>query len=65
MWFRRADADYLRSKARRFRRMATENDMPICASLLQIANELDGKADQIEQRRTHTCTTKRRSRFIW
>ena len=45
--------------------MATENDMPICASLLQIANELDGKADQIEQRRTHTCTTKRRSRFIW
>jgi hypothetical protein len=50
MPYRRQDAEYLREKARRFRRMATDFDTPISASLLQIANELNAKADEIEQR---------------
>jgi hypothetical protein len=50
MPYRRADAEYLREKARRFRRMAAENDTPLSPTLLQIANELDAKADEIEQR---------------
>jgi hypothetical protein len=51
MWFRRADADHLREKARRFRCLAIDDDdTPISESLLQIANDLEAEADEIEQR---------------
>jgi hypothetical protein len=51
MWFRRADADYLREKARRFRCMAIDNDdTPVSERLLQVADELEIEADAIEGR---------------
>ena len=51
MWFRRADADYLREKARRFRAMAiSDDDTPVSERLLQVANDLDAKADEIAGR---------------
>jgi hypothetical protein len=49
MWFRRADADTLRDKARRFRNMAIlDDDTPVSARLLDIACELEAQADAIE-----------------
>jgi hypothetical protein len=52
MWFRRADADYLREKARRFRDMAiVDDDTSVSERLLQVAKELEAMADEIEGRR--------------
>jgi hypothetical protein len=49
MWFRRADADELRGKARRFRHMAIDDDdTPVSARLLRIAADLDARAEEIE-----------------
>lgn len=50
MPYRRADAEYLRSKARQFRRVATDYGTKIFMELLEIANELEAKADEIEAR---------------
>jgi hypothetical protein len=50
MPYRRADAEYLRSKARQFRRLATDYDTKVSPQLLELANDLDAKADEIEQR---------------
>jgi hypothetical protein len=51
MWFRRADAEYLREKARRFRCMAiNDDDTPVSERLLQVAGELEAEADEIEGR---------------
>lgn len=53
MWFRRADADNLREKARRFRNMAiVDDDTPVSAKLLRIAEALEAKAGEIEGRPT-------------
>ena len=49
MWFRRADAEQLRQKARRFRSMVLdEDDTPISERLLLIADDLEARADVIE-----------------
>ncbi|HWG78868.1 MAG TPA: hypothetical protein VN681_03785 [Stellaceae bacterium] len=50
MSYRRADADYLRDKARKFRRLAADHATKLSPQLLEIANELEAKADEIEQR---------------
>jgi len=50
MPYRRADAEYLREKAGAFRRLATGYDAKTAAQLLQMANELEAKAAEIEQR---------------
>lgn len=41
---------YLRQKAQQFRDIATEYDTVISKALMDIAEELDRKADEIEQR---------------
>lgn len=49
MWFRRADAELLREKARRYRGMAIEgDDTHISARLLKLAEDLEARADEIE-----------------
>lgn len=50
MPYRRSDAGYLRLKARQFRRLATDHATKLSPQLLEIANELEAKADEIEQR---------------
>jgi hypothetical protein len=49
MWFRRANAAYLREKARRYRSMAVEPwGTLVSARLLKRAAELEARADKIE-----------------
>jgi hypothetical protein len=49
MWFRRADAECLREKARRLRQEAiNDDDTPVSARLLRIAHELEAQAAAIE-----------------
>lgn len=49
MWFRRADADQLRDKARRFRSMAIDDDdTPVSGKLLHIAAALEARAAAID-----------------
>ena len=50
MPYRRADADYLREKARQFRLIAVDCDPVNAAKLTEIAAELEAKAAEIEQR---------------
>jgi hypothetical protein len=50
MPYRRADADYLREKANAFRRLAAEYKPPASEKLLEVANDLEAKAEEIEQR---------------
>lgn len=50
MPYRRSDAGYLRLKARQFRRLAIDHATKLSPQLLEIANELEAKADEIEQR---------------
>jgi hypothetical protein len=48
--YRRSDAEFLRDKARSFRRMATQLDAAVAKGLLQMANDMEAKADEIERR---------------
>lgn len=41
---------YLRQKAQQFRELATEYETVISKALMDIAEELDRRADEIEQR---------------
>ena len=50
MPYRRADAEYLRDKANAFRRLAMEFKPPVFEKLLEVAKDLEAKADEIEQR---------------
>jgi hypothetical protein len=50
MPYRRADAEYLREKARQFRRLAIGMDDENRRRLYDLANELEVKADEVEQR---------------
>lgn len=44
MWFRRADAEQLRQKARRFRSMAVDDyDTPTSQRVLKIADDLEAR----------------------
>ena len=46
---RARDAKYLRDKAKQFRRLAIEYDTAISKQLLDIAEELEKRADDIER----------------
>jgi hypothetical protein len=48
MPYRRADADYLREKARMLRRAAAMLNSDLSDRIRQIAKELDARADEIE-----------------
>jgi hypothetical protein len=50
MPYRRADAEYLRTKARQFRKLAVSCDEASSRKMLELANELESKADEIETR---------------
>jgi hypothetical protein len=50
MPYRRADAEYLRQKARQFRKLAPELAAVYRAKMLELAAELEAKADEIEGR---------------
>jgi hypothetical protein len=50
MPYRRTDADFLREKARAFRRIAAACDPVNAAKLTEAAGELEAKAAEIEQR---------------
>jgi hypothetical protein len=50
MPYRRADAEYLREKARQFRKLAPELAAVYRAKMLELAAELEAKADEIEGR---------------
>lgn len=50
MPYRRADAEYLREKARAFRRIAAGFQKPDTQKLLELAADLEAKADEIEAR---------------
>jgi hypothetical protein len=50
MPYRRADAEYLREKAAAFRRIAAGFKRPDMDKLLELAGDLEAKADEIEQR---------------
>jgi len=50
MPYRRADADYLRTKARQFRQLAADSGMKFTTQLLELAAELEAKANEIEAR---------------
>ena len=47
---RRARAEYLREKARQFRRIAIQVDDETRRRIYDVANELEAKADEIEVR---------------
>jgi hypothetical protein len=49
MWFRRADAEQLREKARRFRSMVIDDDTTVSHTLLRIADDLEARAAEIER----------------
>jgi hypothetical protein len=50
MPYRRADADYLRTKARQFRALAASCDEVNGRKMLELADELESKAAEIETR---------------
>jgi hypothetical protein len=50
MPYRRADAEYLREKARQFRKLAPQLEEPHRTKLLEVAIDLELKADEIETR---------------
>lgn len=50
MPYRRADAEYLREKAAAFRRIAAGLKPPDTENLLDLARDLEAKADEIERR---------------
>ena len=50
MPYRRADAEYLREKARQFRRIAIGLDDERRRRIYDVANDLEAKAEEIEAR---------------
>jgi hypothetical protein len=46
---RSSEVRYLREKAKQFRQLGTDNKTELSARLLEIAAELDARADQLEK----------------